>query len=70
MKEAFCFYREIWIQPSHNDGIRVFRNVHNGFCVFLKGKSFLEFDIDACIQIVDRVADDKGMVNQNVGPKL
>jgi hypothetical protein len=66
----FCFCREIWIQPGANGGIRVFRNVHNAVCFFLRGNSFLEFYIDACLQVVAGVDEDKAMVNQLVGPKL
>lgn len=67
---GFCFCREIWVQPTLNGGIRVFRNVHNAVCVFLKGNSFLDFYIDACIHVIAGVSDEKGMVNQIVGPKL
>lgn len=70
IEEGFCFCREIWIQPSPNGGIRVFRNVHNAVCIFVKGNSFLDFYIDACQQVVAGVDDSKGMVNQIVGPKL
>jgi hypothetical protein len=66
----FSFCREIWIQPNAKGEIKVFRNVHNAVCVFVKGNSFLEFYIDACQQVVGRMVDDKVMVNQIVGPKL
>jgi hypothetical protein len=67
---GFCFCREIWVQPSPKGGIRVFRNVHNAVCLFVKGNSFLEFYIDACQQIIAGVDKNKAMVNQIVGPKL
>jgi len=66
----FSFCREIWIQPSAKGGIKVFRNVHNAICVFVKGNSFLEFYIDACQQVVSSMPNEKAMVNQIVGPKL
>jgi len=67
---SFCFCREIWVQPSATEGIRVFRNVHNAVCVFVKGNSFLEFYIDACQKIIGGMEENKAMVNQIVGPKL
>ena len=70
IERGFCFCREIWVQPSPNGGIRVFRNVHNAVCIFVKGNSFLEFYIDACQHIVGKIDKDKAMVNQIVGPKL
>jgi len=69
-EEDFCFCREIWIQHSANGGVKVFRNVHNAVCFFVKGNSFLEFYIDACLQVVEGIENNKAMVNQLVGPKL
>jgi len=66
----FAFAREVWVQAGGKNGsLKVYRNVHNAVCVFVRGNSFLDFYIHACQSVLKRFEGD-GMVNQIVGPKL
>mgnify|MGYP001492830042 CR=1 FL=1 len=63
----YAFSRELWVQPSAR-GFKIYRNVHNAFCMFRQGNPFLDFYIHACLSIMQRV--DGGVPNQIVGTKL
>lgn len=65
----FAFCREIWVQPDGKGGVRTYSNVHNAVAVFDSPGGFLEFYIDACQRIVERI-EEGSMVNQIVGPKF
>lgn len=67
-----AFAREHWVQPTDREGpgrdFKVYKNVHNAFCLFSHGNAVLEFYIHACERIMRRV--DGGVPNQIVGTKL
>ena len=63
----YAFSRELWVQPSAR-GFKIYRNVHNAFCMFRQGNPFLDFYIHACLSVMRRV--DGGVPNQIVGTKL
>ena len=63
----YAFSRELWVQQSAR-GLKVYRNVHNAFCMFRQGNPFLDFYIHACQSVLHRV--DSGVPNQIVGTKL
>ncbi|MBT6095956.1 MAG: hypothetical protein HOH04_13815 [Rhodospirillaceae bacterium] len=62
-----AFGREIWVQPAGKD-LKVYRNVHNAFCLFRQGNAVLDFYIHSCERIMRRVSG--GVPNQIVGTKL
>ena len=62
-----AFAREVWVQPGGN-GLKVYRNVHNAYCIFRQGNPILDFYIHACLSVMQRV--DGGVPNQIVGTKL
>ena len=63
----YAFSRELWVQPGAR-GLKVYRNVHNAFCMFRQGNPFLDFYIHACLSVMRRV--DSNVPNQIVGTKL
>ena len=63
----YAFSRELWVQSGVR-GLKVYRNVHNAFCMFRQGNPFLDFYIHSCLAIMERV--EGGVPNQIVGTKL
>jgi hypothetical protein len=65
---GYAFGSEVWIQRDGEGRLRAFTNVHNAITVFDAGNSFLDFYIDACLSIMERV--DGGVPPQIIGPKF
>jgi hypothetical protein len=64
----YAFGREVWVQPNGDGRLRVFRNVHNAFCLFGVGNPVLDFLIEAATRIALRL--DGPASPQLLGPKL
>ncbi len=72
LTSGFAFGRELWVQHDKKDALRLYRNVHNAFCVFCRDNAFLEFYRYACSNIMSQVEPGvgNGMAPQLIGPKF
>ncbi|MBT4890938.1 MAG: hypothetical protein HON65_15440 [Rhodospirillales bacterium] len=72
LTDGFALGRELWIQKASSGGLKLYRNVHNAFCVFCPDNAFLNFYRYACKQVLSQMEAEpgKGLLPQIVGPKL
>ena len=49
--EEYAFCLEFWLHPGKDGKLTIARAVNNSVSLFVKGNSFLEFYIHACLQI-------------------
>jgi len=68
IETEYAFGREVWIQKDTKGRLKAYHKIHNAFCVFTTGNSFLDFYIHSCLSIVKRIEGQ--MVPQIVGPKF
>lgn len=68
VETEYAFGREVWVQKDAKGRLKAYHKIHNAFCVFTRGNSFLDFYIHSCLSIVKRIEGQ--MVPQIVGPKF
>ncbi len=72
LTDGFALGREYWVQHTKNCNLKLYRNVHNAYCVFCQDNDFLDFYRYACKSVISRIqtGPDKRLVPQIVGPKM
>lgn len=68
LNQGCAFGREVWVQKSADGQLKAYKNVHNAICCFCQDTTFLDFYVDACLNILKR--SEGGLPPQIVGTKL